>query len=75
LLNGLGTLLNIFFIDPVAALITDQAQHGDRPLADVTYITIWQIGARLIGTLLAPLLLAPAGAGLAQLTHWLIAQR
>ena len=75
LLNGFGTLLNIFFIDPIAALITDQAQHGDRPLADVTYITILQIGARLIGTLLAPLLLAPSGAALAHLTHWLITQR
>jgi hypothetical protein len=56
-------------------MITDQAQHGDRPLADVTYITIWQIGARLIGTLLAPALLAPAGNALATLTRWLIALR
>jgi hypothetical protein len=70
--NALGTLLTIFIVDPIAALVNDQALTRDRPLRDATYITIWQLGARLIGTLVAQLLLLPTGALLAIFTRWLV---
>ena len=72
LLTGGGVLLTILLIDPVAALVTDQALRGQRPLQDVTYVTIWQVGARLVGTLLAQVILWPAGWVLATITHWLV---
>jgi hypothetical protein len=72
LVNGVGVLLMILVVDPIAALVTDEALRGQRPLPDVTYITIWQVGARLVGTLLAQALLGPAGWVLASVTRWLV---
>ena len=72
LLAGFGLLLTIFFVNPVAALVTDGALREQRPLKDVTYITIWQVGAQLIGTLVAQVLLSPAGWALATVARWLV---
>ena len=58
--NGLGTLLLVILIDPVSALITDQALRGDRPISAVSHIVIWQVVGRFAGTLLAQLIFAPA---------------
>jgi Alternate to MurJ len=58
--NGVGTLLLVILIDPVSALITDQALRGTRPVAEVSYVVIWQVAGRFIGTLLAQLLFLPA---------------
>lgn len=58
--NGVGTLLLVLLVDPVSALVTDQALRGNRPVAQVSYIVIWQVAARFVGTLLAQLLLRPA---------------
>lgn len=59
-INGVGTVLLVILIDPVSALITDQAMRGKRPLVEVTHIVIWQVGGRLLGTIVAQLLLLPA---------------
>jgi hypothetical protein len=72
MLAGIGLFLTIFVVNPIAALVTDEALRGARPLKDVTYITVWQIGARLIGTLLAQALLWPAGWAVATVTRWLV---
>jgi hypothetical protein len=58
--NGVGTLLLVILIDPVSALITDQALRGKRPASEVSHIVIWQVTGRFIGTLLAQLLFFPA---------------
>jgi hypothetical protein len=68
-----GVILTILVIDPIAALVVDEALRGQRPLRDATHITVWQVGARLTGTLLAQFLLWPAGWALASLTQWLVA--
>jgi hypothetical protein len=73
LLAGFGMVLSIFIVTPVAALVTDEALRDKRPLKDVTYITIWQVGAQLIGTLVAQLLLWPAGQAIAVVARWLVA--
>jgi hypothetical protein len=72
LFTGIGVILASLFVEPVAALVTDEALRGERPLPDVTYITIWQVGARLAGTLLAQLFLGPMGEAMARLTRWLL---
>jgi len=59
-INGVGTLLLVLLIDPVSALITDQALRGSRPLAEVSHIVVWQVVGRFIGTLVAQLLFLPA---------------
>jgi hypothetical protein len=71
-LTGAAVLLNVLIVQPVAALVTDQALRRERPVAEVTYITIWQVGAEFVGTLLAQALLWPMGQALAILTHRLI---
>jgi hypothetical protein len=72
MLAGLGMVLSIFIVNPVAALVADEALRDKRPLKDVTYVTIWQVGAQLIGTLVAQLLLWPAGQAIAIITRWLV---
>ena len=59
-INGVGTLLLVILIDPVSAVITDQALRGKRTLVEVSHIVIWQIAGRFIGTLVAQLLFFPA---------------
>jgi len=70
--TGAAVFVNIFVVGPIAALVTDEALRGERPVQDVTYITIWQVGARLVGTLLAQALLWPMGWALASMTRWLV---
>jgi hypothetical protein len=59
-INGVGTLLLVILIDPVSALITDQALRGDRPSSAVSHIVVWQVTGRLAGTLVAQLIFLPA---------------
>jgi hypothetical protein len=58
-INGVGTLLLVILVDPVSALITDQALRGNQPVSAVSHIVIWQVGGRFVGTLLAQLLFLP----------------
>jgi hypothetical protein len=69
---GSSLLLNVFLITPIAAIVTDEALRGKRPLKDVTYITVWQVGAQLVGTLSAQLILLPASWAIILVTRWLI---
>jgi hypothetical protein len=59
-INGVGTLLLVLLVDPVSALITDQALRGNRPVSAVSHIVIWQVAGRFAGTLVAQLLFVPA---------------
>lgn len=72
MLAGAGLFLTIFVVTPIAAVVMDEALQGQRPVKDVTYITVWQIGAQLLGTVVAQLLLVPAGQVIALVTRWLI---
>jgi hypothetical protein len=70
-INGVGTLLLVILIDPVSALITDQALRGRRPSAEVSHIVIWQVAARFLGTLFAQLLFYPAALLVVRIAHLL----
>ena len=72
ILTGFATVINILVVTPIAALVVDEAMRGERPLQDVSYITVWQVGSRLLGTLLAQALLWPMGWALAHMTRLLV---
>jgi hypothetical protein len=72
LFNGIGAILLVLLVDPVTALVTDQAVQGQRPASHVSNVVVWQIGGRLAGTLMAQLLLLPTAKLLALATRWLI---
>ncbi len=58
--NGIGTLLLVILVDPVSAVITDQALRGARPASAVSHIVVWQVVGRFAGTLLAQAIFLPA---------------
>ncbi|MDD4238347.1 MAG: lipid II flippase Amj family protein [Desulfotomaculaceae bacterium] len=65
MINGVATILLTLVVDPRAAIITDQAFRGDRPYSDVKTLVVLLIGAKLLGTLLGQVILAPAASLLA----------
>jgi hypothetical protein len=70
--TGAGTVLMVLLVDPLTAHVVDQALRGERPPSDVTAITVWQIGGRLAGVLLAQLLLTPVAEGFSTVVTWLV---
>ena len=62
----------VLLVDPLTAHVVDQALRGERPSSDVTAITVWQIGGRLAGVLLAQLLSSSVAALLATVTSRLV---
>lgn len=59
-INGAATLLLTLFVDPKAAQITDEASRGERQYLDVKALVVMLIGTKLLGTLLAQVLLIPS---------------
>ena len=62
---GGATLGLALIVDPVAAMITDQALRGDRPEYDVQQMVRYLVLTRIIGTLLAQTLLVPSAYAIA----------
>lgn len=57
---GTATILAATIVDPIAAVITDQALRGQRPERDVRSTAAFLALTRLLGTVLAQLLFVPA---------------
>ncbi|MFZ5945143.1 MAG: lipid II flippase Amj family protein [Bacillota bacterium] len=60
LINGVATILLTLFVDPQAAIITDQALTGKRSTEDVKTLIILLLSTKLMGTLLGQLFIIPA---------------
>lgn len=60
MINGIASIFLTLFIDPKAAIITDEVYRGKREYGDVKALVILLIGTKLIGTLLGQLLLIPS---------------
>lgn len=60
MINGVASILLTLYVDPKAALITDEAYRGKRKYEDVKALVILLIATKLIGTLLGQLLLIPS---------------
>jgi len=70
--NGLGTVLMVLLVDPVTAHVVDQALRDEVPSSDVTAVTVWQIGGRLAGVLLAQVLLVPVARTFGGVVRYLV---
>jgi hypothetical protein len=61
IVNGIATILLTLMVDPIAALITDQAARGKRPERDVRAMVFYLVLGRVVGTLvISQLLLIPS---------------
>ena len=60
IVNLIAVFLDTFLVDPVTAVITDNALQGARPESEILHLTFWLILSRLLGTLFAQLLFLPA---------------
>ncbi len=69
MINGIATILLTLFIDPKAAIITDQALRGKRPYEDVKALVVLLIVTKIVGTLLGQALFLPAANLIASFYH------
>ncbi|MDR9755351.1 MAG: DUF2837 family protein [Thermoanaerobacterales bacterium] len=60
IVNLIAVFLDTFLVDPVTAVITDNALQGARPESEILHLTFWLVLSRLLGTLFAQLLFLPA---------------
>jgi hypothetical protein len=67
--NGLGAVLLMIFVDPVMAMITDQAMQGQRPLRQVQSAVSFLVAGKVVGTVIAQALFLPAAAWIAYMAR------
>ena len=60
MINGVASILLTLFVDPYAAIITDQTMRGERPFTDLKILVVLLLGTKLLGTLLGQVLLVPS---------------
>lgn len=60
IINGIGTIFLFVLVEPVSALIVDQAVHGDRTGEHVRIMVIWLAIGSILGNLIGLPLLVPA---------------
>jgi hypothetical protein len=60
IVNGIGTVCLFVLVEPVSALIVDQASMGKRPMEHVKIMVIWLAIGSFLGNLLGLVLLVPA---------------
>ncbi|MEW9124999.1 MAG: lipid II flippase Amj family protein [Thermotaleaceae bacterium] len=60
MINGIASILLTMFVDPRAAIITDEAYRGKRQYGDVKSLVIILVGTKFLGTLLGQVFLIPA---------------
>lgn len=62
IITGVSTIILTVFVDPKAALITDQAAHGVRTIDEVKTVVIFLTVGSVVGTALAQVIFTPAAA-------------
>lgn len=60
MINGIASILLTLFVDPKAAIITDEAYRGKRQYGDVKTLVVMLIASKFAGTLLGQLFFIPA---------------
>jgi Amj-like protein len=71
LITGVATVTLTLIVDPTAALITDQAAAGKRPIEDLKAMLVYLVITTVVGTLLSQLLLYPAAHVVANVARFL----
>ena len=69
--NGIATILMFAFIDPYLSLMTDDVVAGKVEESYFRRSVVWLTGSRLVGTVLAQVLLVPAALWIVALAEWL----
>jgi hypothetical protein len=69
IVNVMATFLLIVMVDPMIALITDQAIAGERTEHDVKVMVWYLVAGKIIGTILAQLVFLPAAGFIASVAH------
>ena len=69
--NGVATILLYVFIDPHMSMITDDVVSGEKEDGFLRRSVIWLVGSRLVGTLLAHLILVPGATWVAYIARLL----
>jgi hypothetical protein len=69
IVNGVATILLFVVVDPSLSLITDDVLQGRASESFFRRCIVWMLGSRLIGTVVAQLLLVPAAALIAALAE------
>lgn len=60
IINGVSTILMFVFIDPQLSMLTDDVVEGKMTEPQFRSSIVWLVGSRLMGTLLAQLLIVPS---------------
>jgi hypothetical protein len=60
IINGIGTISFTLFVDPTAALITDQAIKGERSVEEVRSMVFFLSLTAIAGTIVSQIFLGPA---------------
>lgn len=58
--NGVATIILSIVVDPISALITDQAVSNQRPLQHVKIMAVFLAAGTVLGTLLSQVILVPS---------------
>jgi hypothetical protein len=69
IINGSATILLFVVVDPHLSLITDDVLQGRATEPFFRRCVVWMLGSRLLGTILAQLLLVPAASVVAVLAE------
>jgi Alternate to MurJ len=60
IINGIGTIAFTLFVDPTSSMITDQAIHGKRDIAEVKSMVFYLALTAIVGTLLSQIIFYPS---------------
>lgn len=69
--NGIATILMFAFIDPYLSLMTDDVATGKVDEPYFRRSVVWLTGSRLIGTVLAQVILVPSALWIVAVAEWL----
>lgn len=69
-INGIGTIAFTLFVDPTAALITDQAIKGERGVSEVRAMVFFLSLTAILGTIVSQLILWPSAEIIVYVAHF-----
>jgi len=70
IVNGIATLLLFLIVDPPAAVVIDSCISGSRPVSQAKAMNLYLVLTRLVGCLLALVLLPPMGRYVLTAAEW-----
>lgn len=69
--NGLATIVLFTVIDPYLSVITDDVVAGKTSEGVLRRTVVWMVGSRMVGTVLAQVLLIPAAVLIVRVAEWI----